>query len=555
MLVWHLSEGATAMSDPETKAYWPATTEAAVLNTSIGQLLRDAAAAVPDRLALVEGIDPALARRWTYRELLADAERVATALLSDFEAGARIAVYSPNRWEWAQLQLGAALAGMVLVTVNPALRKRELRYVLQQSRSCALFYSGEYRGQSSAEIVAELRPQLPELRLAFAFEEWDDFLQRPAAEGIEFPVVQPRDAAQIQYTSGTTGSPKGCLLHHQGTINAARIAGRMAGLRDGDVWINPMPMFHVGSCVMAAVGILALHGTHVLLPGFEPGLVLEMIQEHRGNMMLVVPTILHSLVNHPDVERYELTSMRGMLCGGSAASAALVQRAEELFGANIAIGYGQTEAHGVVCQSKLTDSRADRMTSVGHALPHMELAILDPATGEMTGYDEQGEICVRGYQSMLGYFELPEATAAALDSNGWLHTGDLGAMDDRGFVRVTGRLKDMIIRGGENIYPREIEELLLEAAAVYTVEVVGVPDEHWGEQVGAIVQLRPGDRDVAEVFAELREYCLANLARFKVPRLWFAVDEFPITASGKIQKFALRTMIATGEITPVLKAD
>jgi fatty-acyl-CoA synthase len=181
MLVWHLSEGATAMSDPETTAYWPATTEAVVLDTSIGQLLRDAAAAVPDRLALVEGIDPALARRWTYRELLADAERVATALLSDFEPGARIAVYSPNRWEWALLQLGAALAGMVLVTVNPALRKRELRYVLQQSRSCALFYSGEYRGQSSAEIVAELRPQLPELRLAFAFEEWDDFLQRPAA--------------------------------------------------------------------------------------------------------------------------------------------------------------------------------------------------------------------------------------------------------------------------------------------------------------------------------------------------------------------------------------
>jgi fatty-acyl-CoA synthase len=503
----------------------------------------------------VEGIDPALARRWTYRELLAGAERVATALLSDFEPGARIAVYSPNRWEWALLQLGAALAAMVLVTVNPALRRRELRYVLEQSRSCALFYSGEYRGQSSAEIVAELRPQLPELRLAFAFEEWDDFLQRPTAEGIEFPVVQPRDAAQIQYTSGTTGSPKGCVLHHQGTINAARIAGRMAGLQDGDVWINPMPMFHVGSCVMAAVGILALHGTHVLLPGFEPGLVLEMIQEHRGNMMLVVPTILHSLVNHPDVEKYELTSMRGMLCGGSTAPAALVQRAEELFGANIAIGYGQTEAHGVVCQSKLTDSQADRMTTVGHALPHMELAILDPATGEMTGYDEQGEICVRGYQSMLGYFELPDATAAALDQNGWLHTGDLGAMDHRGFVRVTGRLKDMIIRGGENIYPREIEELLLEAAAVYTVEVVGVPDEHWGEQVGAIVQLRPGDRDVAEVFAELREYCLANLARFKVPRLWFAVDEFPITASGKIQKFALRTMIATGEIAPVLKAD
>jgi fatty-acyl-CoA synthase len=173
----------------------------------------------------------------------------------------------------------------------------------------------------------------------------------------------------------------------------------------------------------------------------------------------------------------------------------------------------------------------------------------------MTGYDEQGEICVRGYQSMLGYFELPDATAAALDQDGWLHTGDLGAMDDRGFVRVTGRLKDMIIRGGENIYPREIEELLLEVAAVYAVEVVGVPDEHWGEQVGAIVQLRPGDQDAAAVFAELRGYCLANLARFKVPRLWFAVSEFPITASGKIQKFALRAMIANGEVAPVLTSD
>ena len=543
------------MPDPATTAYWPATTEATVLDTSIGELLRDAAAAVPDRLALVEGIDPAVARRWTYSELLADAERVATALLAEFEPGARIAVYSPNRWEWALLQLGAALAGMVLVTVNPALRLRELRYVLQQSRSCALFYSGEYRGQSSAEIVAELRPQLPELRLAFAFEEWDEFLRRPVPGGLEFPVVRPRDAAQIQYTSGTTGSPKGCLLHHQGTINAARIAGTMAGLQDGDVWINPMPMFHVGSCVMAAVGILALRGTHVLLPGFDAGLVLEMIQEHRGNMMLVVPTVLHSLVNHPDVEKYELTSMRGMLCGGSTAPAALVRRAEELFGANIAIGYGQTEAHGVVCQSKLTDSHTDRMTTVGHALPHMDLAIIDPATGEMISHDEQGEVCVRGYQSMLGYFELPEATAAALDKDGWLHTGDLGAMDDRGFLRVTGRLRDMIIRGGENIYPREIEELLLEAGAVYAVEVVGVPDEYWGEQVGVIVQLRPGDRDVAEVFEELRQYCQANLARFKVPRLWYAVSEFPTTASGKIQKFALRAMIAAGELPPVLKAD
>jgi fatty-acyl-CoA synthase len=543
------------MPNLATTAYWPATTEATVLDTSIGELLRDAAATVPDRLALVEGIDPAVARRWTYSELLADAERVATALLAEFEPGARIAVYSPNRWEWALLQFGTTLAGMVLVTVNPALRIRELRYVLQQSRSCALFYSGEYRGQSSAEIVAELRPQLPELRHAFPFEEWDDFLQRPVPADLEFPVVRPRDAAQIQYTSGTTGSPKGCLLHHQGTINAARIAGRMAGLQDGDVWINPMPMFHVGSCVMAAVGILALRGTHVLLPGFDAGLVLEMIQEHRGSMMLVVPTILHSLVNHPDVEKYELTSIRGMLCGGSTAPAALVQRAEELFGAKIAIGYGQTESHGVVCQSKLTDSHADRMTTVGHALPHMELAIINPATGEMTGHDEQGEICVRGYQSMLGYFELPDATAVALDKDGWLHTGDLGAMDDRGFVRVTGRLRDMIIRGGENVYPREIEELLLEADVVYAVEVVGVPDEYWGEQVGAIVQLRPSDRDVAEIFAELRQYCQANLARFKVPRLWYAVSEFPITASGKIQKFALRAMIAAGELPPVLKAD
>jgi fatty-acyl-CoA synthase len=540
------------MSDPATTAYWPATTEATVLDTSIGQLLRDAAAAVPDRLALVEGISPAVARRWTYRELLADAEAVARALLVDFEPGDRIAVYSPNRWEWALLQLGTALAGMVLVTVNPALRKRELLYVLQQSRSCALFYSSAYRGESGEATVAELRPQLPELQSAFAFEQWDAFIHRPLRSDIEFPVVQPRDAAQVQYTSGTTGAPKGCQLHHQGTINAARIAGTMAGLQDGDVWINPMPMFHVGSCVMAAVGILAVRGTHVLLPGFDAGAVLQMIQEYGGSMMLVVPTILHALVNHPDVERYRLTSMRGVLCGGSTASAQLVRRAEELFEAKIAIGYGQTECHGVVCQTKLTDSHDDRMTTVGHALPHMELAIIDPVTDEMTAYDEQGEICVRGYQSMLGYFEMPEATASTLDKDGWLHTGDLGAMDDRGFVRVTGRLKDMIIRGGENIYPREIEEFLLEDDVVYAVEVVGIDDEHWGEQVAVVVQLRSTERPVDEVFQELRERCLADLARFKVPRLWFQVDEFPTTASGKIQKFALRTMIGDGRLDPVL---
>ncbi|MFC4006966.1 AMP-binding protein [Nonomuraea purpurea] len=528
-------------------AYWPPTAGEPTLDTTLGDLLRDAAATVPDRLALVDGsAEPSARREWTYRELLQDAERVARALLSRYAPGDRIAVWSANRPEWELLQLGAALAGMVLVTVNPALRERELRHVLGQSRACALFLTADFRGERRADVAGRL--DLPELRERYLFEDWAAFLALAEACDVPFPDVKPRDAAQIQYTSGTTGAPKGCRLHHQGSINAARFAGTRGGLRDGDIWINPMPMFHVGSCVMAAIGILALHGTHVLLPRFDATLVLDRIQEHRGTIMLAVPTILNALVNHPRVEEYDLSSMRSMLLGGAGCPAALVRRAESLFDCTISIGFGQTEVHGVVTQTHPADSFEDRMTTVGHPLPHMEARILDPVTGRTVRFGERGEICVRGYQSMLDYFELPEASRATLDADGWLHTGDLGSMDERGFIRVTGRLKDMIIRGGENIYPREIEELLLTHPGVSGAEVLGVPDEHWGEQVAVVLQLRPGPTRAEELY----RYCRENLAPFKAPRLWYLTEDFPVTASGKIQKYVLRRRIADGDLKPVL---
>ena len=514
---------------------------------SIGALFTRVVAEVPDRDALVAGVaDPAQRRRWTYRELADEAGQAASALLTRFEPGEHVAVWSVNRPEWVVLQLGAALAGLVLVTVNPALRRGELAYVLRQSRAAGVFYSEEQLGQRSGDIIAGLRGDLPGLREAAGFGGWAEFLAagRPAAA---LPEVRPGDTAQIQYTSGTTGDPKGCMLHHHGAIHSARGAAMHCGMPDGGVYVNPMPLFHVGSCVHGVLGALALRGTHVLMPGFSPALLLELIEAERASMTLVVPTMLSMLVEHPDAATRDLSSLSSFLIGGSACSAALSRRTTEVTGTPVVIGFGQTEAFGVVTQTLLTDSMADQTTTIGQPVADMEGRIADLATNETVPVDTQGEICVRGPQTMTGYYDMPEATAAAIDADGWLHTGDLGEMDARGYLKVTGRLKDMIIRGGENVYPREIEEVIADHPAVAAIQVVGIDDDTWGEQVGAVVVLRPGQQaGPAEIFGWARD----RLAPYKRPRKWYVVDEFPMTASGKVQKFVLREDIHKGELSP-----
>jgi fatty-acyl-CoA synthase len=530
---------------------------ASVAEESIGALFTRVVAEVPDRDALVAGVaEPAQRRRWTYRELAAEADQAARALLTRFEPGQHVAVWSVNRPEWVVLQLGAALAGLVLVTVNPALRRGELAYVLRQSGSAGVFYSEEQMGQRGSEVIDGLRGDLPGLREAVSFGDWEDFLAGgpagaalpgAARPGAALPEVRPGDTAQIQYTSGTTGDPKGCMLHHHGAIHSARGAAEHCGMPDGGVYVNPMPLFHVGSCVHGVLGALALRGTHVLMPGFNPALLLELIEAEQASMTLVVPTMLSMLVEHPDAAARDLSSLSSFLIGGSACSAALSRRTTEVTGTPVVIGFGQTEAFGVVTQTLLTDSMEDQTTTIGQPVADMEGRVADLATNETVPVDTQGEICVRGPQTMTGYYDMPEATAAAIDSGGWLHTGDLGEMDARGYLKVTGRLKDMIIRGGENVYPREIEEVIADHPAVADVQVVGVDDDTWGEQVGAVVVLRPGqEAGPAEIFGWAKD----RLAPYKRPRKWYVVDEFPMTASGKVQKFVLRQDIHKGELPP-----
>jgi fatty-acyl-CoA synthase len=533
------------------ESYWPAAPEPeqAVRDITLGDLLREAAAAAPDRLALVDAVpEPAGRREWTYTELLADVERVARALLARYEVGDRIAIWAPNSADWVVLQQGIALAGMVMVAINPAYRAHELQYVLAQSGSVALFRTDDYRGADMAAIADEVRPQAPALRDVLSFTDWPAFLAS-GDPGRELPVVRPLDPVQIQYTSGTTGFPKGALLHHKGIVNEAHLVALRAGMGDGGVCVNAMPMYHIGGGAVTEFGTLALHGTYVVLPGFDPGLVLELFETYRGTHALMVPTMLIAVLEHPDCATRDLSSIQTMMSGASAVPEALVHRVMDRLGCRFSILFGQTEMHGVISQTRLSDGAADQAGTVGQALPDLEVKIADPATGEVMPIGEQGEICCRGYQNMLAYYEMPAETAATIDAEGWLHMGDLGTMDDRGFLRVTGRLKDMIIRGGMNIYPREIEELLFGHPEVAEVAVIGLPDERWGEQVAAVI--RPRDLSTPPSPDELKSWCLERIAHHKTPAQWYFTASYPMTPSGKVQKFVLRDQIDAGALTPV----
>jgi fatty-acyl-CoA synthase len=518
----------------------------------VGVIVGVGAAAAPDRLALVDAVpEPAARREWTYAELLTDVERVARALLARHEPGDRIALWAPNAAEWVVLQQGIAMAGMILVAINPAYRSHELQYVLAQSGAVALFHVDEYRGADLNAIIDEVRPDARALRETFSFTDWAAFLES-GDPTTQLPAVAPLDPVQIQYTSGTTGFPKGALLHHKGLVNEAQFVAQRAGMDDGGVCINAMPMYHIGGGAVTELGTLAMHGTYVVLPGFDPGLVLEAFETYRGTHALMVPTMLIAVLEHPDCATRDLSSVQTMMSGAAAVPETLVHRVIERLGCRFSILFGQTEMHGVISQTRVTDSPADQAGTVGQPLPELEVKIADPATGEVLAIGEQGEICCRGYQTMLAYYELPDETAATIDADGWLHMGDLGTMDDRGFLKVTGRLKDMIIRGGINIYPREIEDLLFAHPQIAEVAVIGVPDERWGEQIAAVV--RPADPAAPPAAEELRAWCKERIAAHKVPASWFLTRAYPMTPSGKVQKFVLRDQVDAGTLLPLPSA-
>ena len=532
-----------------TESYVAGPVTPAVREMTFGDLLRSAAESAPDRIALIAGVaDPALRRRWTYREFYREAQRTARALLCRFKPGERVAVWAQNLPEWMMLEFGCGIAGIVLVTVNPGFRANEVEYVLKQSRSAGVFVVNSFRGNPMLETVHQVAQRCPELREIVCFDDWKRFIAAGDDPDISLPVVKPGDAVMIQYTSGTTGFPKGALLCHRGLLNnGADTADRM-GVSPGDIFITTMPLFHTGGCVCCVIGSVSKAATQVLLEAFEPGLVLELFATYRGNAMVGVPTMLVAMLEHPAFASTDLSSVKAICSGGSTVPASLVTLFERKLGAPFTIVFGQTECSPVAAQTRTTDTVEDKANTIGLPLPNMETKIIDPDTGKTVGIGQIGEFCTRGYHVMLGYFEMREATAAAIDADGWLHTGDLCAMDRRGYCSIEGRLKDMIIRGGENIYPRELEELLFRHPMVSEVAVIGLPHEKWGEEVAAFIRPAPGATIDKE---ELIAYMRASLAPHKTPRHWFSVAAFPMTGSGKIQKFKLREFWSKGEVLPI----
>jgi fatty-acyl-CoA synthase len=521
------------------RAFVPVTGLDLIEDITVGDALRQAARDASALTALKEGAGPGqAARRWTYAELLADAERVARALLESVDPGEKVAIWANNAPEWVLVQMGAALAGVTLVTVNPALRREEVKHVLGHSEAAVVIHIARYRQFDMTGCLWALQPQLPALRETILLSEWEAFCERGSGS-IALPAVRPDDLAQIQYTSGTTGLPKGAVLRHRGIVNSARFAMRgKLRLSAGDCVVNSMPLFHTAGSVLHVLGCLQARATHVLMPNFDPGLQLALIDAERSSIFGGVPTMLRAMLEHHTFNTTDLSSVTSAMSGGALVEPALAREVQTKLRVPLSVIYGQTESCGLITMTCRDDSPDDQRNTVGHAFPGIEVQIVDPGDrSTVMSVGQVGEICTRGYHVMAGYHNDPEQTANAVDEDGWLHTGDLASMDVRGYFRIEGRLRDMIIRGGENIYPSEVETALVEHAAVAESAVVGIPDRYWGEQVVAFVRLASGATSTAD---ELQSFLAQRLAPHKVPKGWYFVEAFPMNASGKILKTALR---------------
>ncbi|MCK0439309.1 AMP-binding protein [Gordonia alkaliphila] len=531
-----------------TQSLWEADQSSPVLELTVGELLRQAAADVPDKLAVVSVGPGREDRTWTYAELLDDAERAAAWLLERFEPGEHVAVWAPNVPEWLVLQYGVALAGLVLVAVNPALRDAELAYALQRAECVGIFAVGEFRGTDMAAMVERVCADTPEIRESVDLNGWLTRV-RDTVPRAELPVVTADAPTQIQFTSGTTGRPKAAVLAHRAMVSNAAFVRDRCGLEPGATYATALPLFHTAGCGLAAMGSFYDRATLVLAEIFDPGTVLKGMADHRAAAFGGVPLMLHALLAFPGRADYDLSALKVMMSGGDAVPAALVDGWAQAYGVASSAVYGQTEASPIICQTSPTDDREAALHTAGLPLPNVDVAIIDPGTGDVVPIGTEGEICARGYQVMLGYLGQPDETARTVDADGWLHTGDLGTMDARGYVTVTGRLKDLIIRGGENIYPREVEEALVAHPAVANAAVLGRRDEAWGEQVVAVVTLDPAQE--APSSDDLHAHVRGLLAPHKTPRDWFVVTELPVNAMGKLQKFRLRDGIEAGELRPL----
>ncbi|KIQ95398.1 MULTISPECIES: AMP-binding protein [Anoxybacillus] len=533
-----------------------------MLHITVGQLLEQKASIHPNHEAVVYA-DRQL--RWSYRQFNDYCRLVAKGLMKlGIEAGEHIALWATNKPEWLACQFATGKMGAVLVTVNTNYRTTELQYLLKQSDATTIILMEQYRGTSYIDMIYDIAPELaycepgklqakrlPQLRNVIVLSEqrypgtfsWNDLLAmaeyvEDAALDARMNSLDPHDVINMQYTSGTTGFPKGVMLTHHNIVNNAYYIAECMKLTKEDRLCIPVPFFHCFGCVLGTLACVTVGATMVPLEQFHPKQVLQTVQDEKCTALHGVPTMFIAELNDPDFASYNLSSLRTGIMAGSNCPIEVMKAVIEKMGArDITIAYGQTESSPVITQTRTDDPIELRVETVGRALPHVEVKIVDPTTNKELPPGMQGELCTRGYHVMKGYYNNPSATREAIDEDGWLHTGDLAVMDENGYFRITGRLKDMIIRGGENIYPREIEEFLYKHPKVLDVQVVGVPDETYGEEVMAWIILKEGEHATAE---DIRAFCEGNISRHKIPRYIEFTTSYPMTASGKIQKFKLR---------------
>jgi fatty-acyl-CoA synthase/long-chain acyl-CoA synthetase len=530
------------------RAHWENDGTVDLVDLTVGGLLADRAQRHPDRVALV-GVRHGMGERAriTYGQLFDEACRVATALSGLAERGSYIAIWAPNVIEWPIVQYGAALAGMVLVALNPGLRDEELEYALVHSGASVLIHADSNRDYRMADVAANLSARLPGLRCV-SLSETPTWQAAVIADDIVANAPKdPDEVVMLQYTSGTTGRPKGVLLKHKSLVNVARLTLEAVEVPAGAVCLNPLPMFHTAGCVIATLGPLWIGGTVVLVDRFSPGPVLGALRDENVSVLFYVPAVLGALLECQRASEDPPPRLRTVMGGASDVPATLIENAEKVFGAMVINLFGQTELSPVLSATRPGDSRDDQLSTVGCPLPQVDCKVVNPATNETVAIGEPGEICARGYQQFVGYLHDPEATSRAIDDDGFVHTGDLGTMDSRGYLTITGRLKELIIRGGENIAPAEIESVLAGHESIVEASVIGLPDDRLGEIVAAVIRVRGGTGNT-ELKDELVDHVREQLAPFKVPARWFAAEDIPVTPTGKVRKFELRDAIVREEL-------
>ncbi|WP_338444450.1 AMP-binding protein [Bacillus spizizenii] len=535
---------------------------AELIHSTIGRLLEQIAETYPDQEAVVY---PDRKIRYTYAQFDSLCRQTAKGLMRmGIGKGDHVAIWASNIPEWLAVQFATAKIGAVLVTVNTNYQAHELDYLLKQSDAAALIVMDSYRGTSYTDILKSLIPELQETepgqlkseRYPFlktliyigdkrlpGMYHWNDteILAKTVSDAeleARMNSLEKDDVINMQYTSGTTGFPKGVMLTHFNVINnAANIAECMA-LTSQDRMCIPVPFFHCFGCVLGVLACVSVGAAMIPVQEFDPVTVLKMVEKEKCTALHGVPTMFIAELHHPDFDAYDLSTLRtGIMAGSPCPSEVMKAVIEKMGMKDITIAYGQTEASPVITQTRAHDSFLRRVETTGRALPHAEVKIVEPGTCQEVQRGVQGELCTRGYHVMKGYYKDEEATRKAINPDGWLFTGDLAVMDEDGYCRITGRLKDMLIRGGENIYPREIEEFLYRHPDILDVQVVGVPDTKFGEEAAAWIKLKDGKTASPE---EIKDYCKGKIARHKIPRYVIFTDEYPMTASGKIQKYKLR---------------